>query len=166
MKHTKRLSTWILAVVLIVASAVLVACVDKPQAKQLTELTLPELNDNQMAVIIKNGDEDYTSYTVTLTDELKTGEDVINYLADKADLDVVWQDGEFGKYLTELGGIRQDESAGKYIIIFTNVTSDQGTYAGVTTYNVDGVALVESGKGISSMTVQPGAVIYFEIVTY
>ena len=169
MKHTKRLLTWILVAVLIVTTVALVACVDKPRPMQLTDLTLPELKSNQMAVIIKNGENDYTSYVVTLGKggaDAKTAEDVVTYLQDKSGLKVDWEDSEYGKYITGIGSISQDTANSAYVIVFTSVVKDQGTYAGVPTRLAGDVALVESGVGISSMTVEAGAVIYFELVSY
>lgn len=162
----KRLLTWILAVVLLIASLALVACVDKPQAKQLTELALPQLGDNQMAVIIKNGDKDYTSYTVTLTDDMQTGEDVLNYLADKADLQIDWQDSEYGKFINGIGGAKVHAGTSEFVNVMTSVQKDKGTWAGVKTYNVGDVTLAASAVGVSEMSVEAGAVIYFEIDTY
>lgn len=162
----KRLLTWILAVVLLIASLALVACVDKPQAKQLTELALPQLGDNQMAVIIKNGDKDYTSYTVTLTDDMQTGEDVLNYLADKADLQIDWQDSEYGKFINGIGGAKPSAGTSEFVNVMTSVQKDKGTWAGVKTYNVGDVTLAASAVGVSEMSVEAGAVIYFEIDTY
>ena len=169
MKHTKRLLTWILAVVLVVASFALVACVDKPEPIQLTDLTLPELESNQMAVIIKNGDNDYTCYVVTLGNggtNATTAEGVIQYLHDQAGLTVDWEDSSYGKMIHRIGGISEDAANSAYIIVFTSVVADQGTYAGVPTREAGDVSIVESGVGVSSMTVEAGAVIYFEVISY
>lgn len=169
MKQTKRLLTWILAVVLIVACFALTACVDKPTSKQLTQLTLPALRDNQMALIIKNGDSDYTSYTVTLGEngtDATTVEGVISYLHQEADLAIDWEDSAFGKYIHGIGNITEDTACAAYVTVYTSVARDQGTYAGVTTYTVGDVTIVEAGVGVSEMTVEAGAVIYFEIVSY
>ncbi len=165
MKRKTRLLTWILAVLLIVSSVLLVACVDKPTAKQLTELTLPELKDNQMAVIIKNGDSDYTCYTVTLTDELKSGEDVINYLTDKAQLKVDWQESTFGKYINGIGGATVT-AANEYVAIFTSVEAEKGAGAGAAEYTIGDVTVGYSQVGISEMTVGAGVVFYFETETF
>lgn len=165
MKKT-RFTTWVLSVLLFICCIALVACVDKPVAKQLEELTLPKLKDGQMAVIIKNGDKDYTSYTVTLTENMKTGEDVIEYLAQEAELDVDWTESEYGKYINKIGGLSPDASKNEYVTVLTSVAKDKGNYAGVTTYTVGDVTLVSSQVGISEMTVEQGAVIYFEIASY
>ena len=164
MKKT-RLLTWILAVVLIVASIALVACVDKPQVTQLTELTLPQLQDDQMAVVIKNGDDDYTCYAVTLTDELKTGEDVVDYLQNELALEVDWQESTYGKYVNGIGGAKVRET-NEYVAIFTSVTSDKSTGADVLSYQIGDVTVAYAGVGISEMKTECGAVFYFEIQTF
>ena len=163
---TKRIASLILTVALIAVSTALVACVDKPAAKQLTELTLPELKTNQMAVIIKNGGNDYTSYTVTLSADIKTGEDVIQYLIEEASLSVDWTDSEHGKYINSLGSLKPDVSKKEYINVLTSVAKDKGVWAGVKSYTVGKVTLTESQVGISDMTAEAGAIIYFEIASY
>lgn len=161
----KRLLTWILAVVLLIASIALVACVDKPQPEQ-QQIPLPQLDENQMSVIIKYGENEYTSYTVTLTDDMQTGEDVLNYLADKADLQIDWQDSEYGKFINGIGGAKPSAGTSEFVNVMTSVQKDKGTWAGVKTYNVGDVTLAASAVGVSEMSVEAGAVIYFEIDTY
>lgn len=163
MKKT-RLLTWILAVVLIVASIALVACVDKPQVTQLA-VTLPQLKDDQMAVVIKNGDDDYTCYAVTLTDELKTGEDVVDYLQNELALEVDWQESTYGKYVNGIGGAKVRET-NEYVAIFTSVTSDKSTGADVLSYQIGDVTVAYAGVGISEMKTEYGAIFYFEIQTF
>lgn len=163
MKKT-RLLTWILAVVLIVASIALVACVDKPQVTQLA-VTLPQLKDDQMAVVIKNGDDDYTCYAVTLTDELKTGEDVVDYLQNELALEVDWQESTYGKYVNGIGGAKVRET-NEYVAIFTSVTSDKSTGADVLSYQIGDVIVSYAGVGISDMKTEYGAIFYFEIQTF
>ena len=168
MKNTKRLLTWILVAVMIVLTVALVACVDKPQPVELTELTLPKLKDNQMAVIIKNGDNDYTSYVVTLGKggtDATTAEEVIQYLHDEAGLEVTWEEGAYGKFLTAIGGAKVVQ-ANEYVMVMTSVEKDKGNWAGVDTYIVDGVSIVYSQVGVTEMSVESGAVIYFEIATF
>ena len=168
MKKTKRLLTWILVAVLIVLTVAFSACVDKPEPVQLTDLKLPELKDNQMAVIIKNGEGDYTSYTVTLGKngtDATTAEGVLQYLHEEAGLELTWADSDYGKFLTAIGGAKVVQ-ANEYVMVMTTVEGDKGNWAGVDTYVVDGVSIVYSQVGVSDMTVEPGAIIYFEISTF
>ena len=168
MKNTKKLLTWILVAVLVVLTVVLVACVDKPQPVELTDLKLPELKNNQMAVIIKNGENNYTSYTVTLGKggtDATTAEGVIQYLHDEVGLQLTWVDGDYGKFLTAIGGAKVVK-LNEYVMVMTSVEKDKGNWAGVDTYVVDGVTIVSSQVGVTEMTVEPGAIIYFEIATF
>lgn len=166
MKRANKLLICLL--LLVVAILALASCDDKPQPKQLTDLTLPKLSGNQMAVIIKKGDNDYTSYTVTLGKggvEATTCEQVIDYLQTKAQLAVTWQDGGYGKYVTAIGGIA--EGGGKYVFVYTTNPSFQGTWAGANSYEIgDGVILKEAAVGVTDLKVQAGDVIYFELGTY
>lgn len=150
-----------LVTALAVASLVFAACTDKPDVQQLTELTLPELDNDQMAVIIKNADDDYTVYTVTLNEEITTGEDAIEYLVGNSELYVKWTDGDYGKYIEELGTLKPSEN--EFIVVMTSVEKDKGAWAGVASYEIGDITIVESQVGVSDMTVEAGAIIYFEI---
>ena len=161
----------VLIIVLLVAFTLcaLVSCDDKPQAKQLTDLTLPTLKDGQAAVIIKNGDNDYTSYTVTI-DKVGEGdvvaEDVLTYLVEQAGLVIDWADSTYGKYINAIGGITLDASKNQYIEVFTSNTDYQGTWAGVTTVEAGDVTLKSASVGVSELGVANGDVIYFELASY
>ena len=167
MKNTRKLLTWILVAVLVVLTVALVACVDKPEPVHLTDLTLPELKDNQMAVIIKNGDNDYTSYVVTLGKggtDAKTAEEVIQYLHDEADLYLDWKDGTYGKYLNGIGGAKP-QSSSEWVTVLTNDSEFQDNASAYKiVYTVDDVTLVSATVGITELTVKAGTVIYFEVV--
>ena len=170
MKTQKRLLTWILVAVLVVATLVLVACVDKPQKIALDDLKLPEMDDDQMALIIKNRDDTYTAYVVTLGrrgTDATTVEEVISYLVEQGQLTVDWTDGgETGKWLNDLGGLEPDSAAHEYVAIYTSVESDWSAGAGEIGYQIDEITVAYSGYGVSGMRVQAGAVIYFELQTW
>ena len=166
MKSLKKILIFILLVVAIFALA---SCDDKPQAKQLTDLTLPKLNDNQAAVIIKNGDSDYVSYTVNLTKVSEgdvTVEDVLAYLKDEAGLTLDWTDSTYGKYINAIGGLTPNASNNEYIEVFTSNSAFQGTWAGVAEIKADGTTLKSASVGVSELVVAAGDVIYFEIATF
>ena len=167
MKHTKRLLTWILAVVLVVASFALVACVDKPDAEQL-DVTLPVLADNQMVVVVKYADDGFDVYAVTLSElgsDTTTAEDVLNYLQEQGRLTIEWVDGSFGKFINSIGGAKPKE-ANEYVEVFTSVTADMGTWAGVNTYAIGNVLISSAAVGVTEMSVEAGAIIYFQVSTY
>ena len=167
MKNTTRLLTWILVAVLIVTTVSLVACVDKPDPVQLTDLALPELKDNQMAVIIKNGDNDYTSYTVTLGKggvDANTCQDVIEYLHKETGLYLDWQDGSWGKFLNGIGGAKP-KSNGEWVTVLTNDADFQDNESAYKiTYIVNDVTLVSAKVGVTDLTVKAGTIVYFEVV--
>ena len=168
MKTAKKL---LICIFLAVATLLVFAsCVDKPQAKQLTDLTLPTLRGNQAAVIIKNGDNDYTSYTVNIAkvgsgDNL-TAEDVLVYLKDEAELTLDWTDSDFGKFINAIGGITPNANNREYVAVFTSNPKYQGTWAGVDTYEVGNVSLVAANYGVSELGVVAGDIVYFELASY
>lgn len=165
----KRINRIVISFLLVALTlCVLASCVDKPQAKQLTDLTLPELKDGQLAVIIKNGDKDYVSYTVDLKKVGEgdlTAEAVIQYLHDEADLTLVWENGGFGKYLTTIGSISQGN--GKYIFLYTSNLDYESAWASSIPYELgNGVKLVEASVGVTELPVKAGDVVYFELGEY
>ena len=167
MKHIRRLLICMLLVALTLC--VFVSCDDKPQPKQLTDLQLPELKGNQMAVVIKNGDNDYTSYTVDLSkvgESDVTAEAVLAYLQDQGGLSLDWTDSTYGKYINAIGGITPDASKNEYIEVFTSNTNFQGTWAGVTVIEAGDITLKSASVGISELAVVAGDVIYFELATF
>ena len=165
MKNTTKLLTWILMVVLVVCATGLVACVEKPTEKALDKLELPTLKQGQVAVIIKNGESDYTRYTVTLSEDMTSVADVLAYLnANGMHLD--WTDSDYGKMLNSIGKAVPDATKNEFVAFFTTVESDKGNWAGVPTYNVDGTQIVSAQVGVSDAKVQSGAIFYFEISTF
>lgn len=166
-KHMKRtrLLTGILAVVLVIVALCFVACDDKPTSVELTGLKLPKLKDNEVAVVIKNGEKDFDVLTMTLNGE-KTGEEVVAALVADGKLTVDWTDSSYGKWLNGIGSLKPDASKREFVSVLTSVEKDYGTGADVTTYTIGDMKLVSAAVGISQMTVESGAVIYFEIQTY
>ena len=165
----KKLAILTAAVVILTCVFAFTACDDKPEMQTLSELTLPQMEDNQACVIIKEGESKYSCFVVTLGEDGTTaqnGEQLLQYLQEKSNLALNWQDSAYGKYLLGIGNITADESKGEFVAIFTSVEKDKGSWAGVRSYQAGETELVSSAVGISEMTVQPGAVIYFEISTY
>ena len=164
----KRIYRMLICLLLVLATFALACCVDKPQPKQLTDLTLPTLKDGQAAVIIKNGEGDYTSYTLDLAKvgegEL-TAENVLEYLNTHGGLTLVWEDGGYGKYLTTVGSISQGD--GKYIFLYTSNLDFESSWASSTPYELgQDVKLVESSVGVTELPVKAGDIVYFELGTY
>lgn len=165
----KRSNKLLICLLLIVATLfAFAACDDKPQAKQLSDLTLPQLKGNEMALIIKNGDGDYTQYIVDLgklDNDSPTCEHVLDYLHDKSDLALVWENGGFGKYVTTVGSISQGD--GKYIFLYTSNLDYESAWASSTSYELgQDCKLVEAGVGVTELPVAAGDIVYFELGTY
>ena len=164
----KRIYRLLICLMLLVAVFALSSCDDKPQAKQLTDLSLPNLKANQMAVIIKNGDKNYTSYTVVLGESgvnAQTCEDVLEYLKDEAGLLLGWDDSGYGKFISAIGGINPNPSC-EYVEVFTSNADFQGTWAGVEIREADGVTLMSAAVGVSELLVAAGDVVYFELGSF
>ena len=152
---------------LLLPAFVLCACVDKPQTQQLSALSVHDLQPDQAAVIVKEG-ETFLVCTVTLgrDTDASNGEQLLQYLSDEGILSVTWQQSDYGKYLLSVGGAVADESKNQFIAIYTSVEKDKGAWAGVPSYEADGVKLVSAAVGISQLTVEGGAVLYFEVSSY
>lgn len=161
MKNAKRLSAWILAVVLVVSLGIFAACVDKPQSQELTELILPTMSDDQIAVIIKNGDKDYTSIVVSLGNN-KTAEDVLTYLKKEETITLEWNDSGYGKFITKIGKIAPASNS-EWVGVYTSDKAQQDTSVYAQTYTVGEVALTTSIVGVSELKVAAGDVLYFEL---
>ena len=152
-------------VVLVVCAVCLVACVEKPTEKSLDQLELPTLKQGQVAVIIKNGQADYTQYIVNLTDNMTSVEDVLAYLKENG-MHLDWVDSQYGKTLNSIGKAVPDSNKNEFVAFFTTVEGDKGNWAGVQTYNVGGTQIVSAQVGVSDAKVQSGAIFYFEISTF
>ena len=164
MKNTQRLLTWILVAVLAVATFALVACDDKPETVVLDNLELPQLDDDQAAIIIANRNDTYTVHVVTLGSkgtDATTVEGVLNYLKKLNLLDYAATDG----WMDDIAGLNPDRSH-EYVALYTSVTSDWDRSAYANSYQIGEVTVTYSAYGISQMKFQAGALIYFQIETF
>ena len=166
MKNTQKLLTWILVVVLIVATLVLVACVDKPQTIELDNLTLPKLNDDQAVIIVRNRNDTYTLHVVTVGakgTDATTVEGALNYLAELGKLSYTAN----GTMLDNIANLNPNSDAHEYVSLYTSVTGDWGQGASDTAYKIgDDIYVGYSQYGFKQMKFVAGAIIYFEIATW
>ena len=76
----------------------------------------------------------------------------------------------YGAFLTAVGGLTQDERAGRYLTVYTSVEKDKGTFEAenhvYTDKNGAEVICYPSGVGVSAMTIQDGCVVVITYVTY
>ena len=122
-----------------------------------------------ITVVVEAADGEYEVYKTYLenVENKKSGAlGVLENLRDREEnpLHVVYNDSEYGAFITEIGSIKQDESAGKYVVAYTSVESD--SYLGAPTKSYEDTTLFSSGVGVSAMTVNEGTVILFCLVTY
>ena len=161
----KRINKILICILLVVVTlCALTSCNNR-----LYGLTLPELNDNEIAFVIKNGYRDYTIYTVDLTvfdnSEIR-GSTVLEYLSDEEGLTFEWAISPSGFLLIAIGSLTADASEGEFIRIMTNNTKyhwakiwGRKEYI----YNVGDVQLKDSWATISQIRIEAGDVVYFEL---
>lgn len=125
-------------------------------------------DEGGVTVVVENG-ESYEVYTISLETVENKSEGawgVLEALADREEnpLHLVSESGAYGAYITEIGGIKQDASAGAYVMVYTSVSTD--SYEGAPTVEYNGQTLYQSGVGVSDMTVNADTVILFRIEVY
>ena len=69
-------------------------------------------------------------------------------------------------FLTEVGSIKQDATAGKYVYIWTSVEKDFDVSAYASTKSYGDATLTSTGVGAKDMTLTDGAIIYIGIYTW
>ena len=168
MKRIHRILICILLVALTLC--VFASCDDKPQPKTLSDV-IPELNEHEVAVVIKDGEGDYEVYVVdfSLGDYMFSSSfcvSVLAYLEYKEGLVIDWTESEYGMYINAIGGLVPDASKNEYVEIFTSNPDYQGTWAGVTTIEAGDITLKSASVGVSAMQVGFGDVVYFELASY
>lgn len=119
-------------------------------------------------VVIAAGDDRY-EYEVPLSevDTSLGAVGLLEYLKAEKGVDYTSEDLGYGAYLTKVGALEQDASAGVYVGIWTSVESDmdrESQYSTAITYR--GTELVSAAVGMSSLNVPDGAVIYFGELKY
>jgi hypothetical protein len=125
-------------------------------------------DEGGVTVVVENGDS-YEVYTISLENVENKSEGawgVLEAMAnrEKNALHLVKEDGGYGAFITEIGGIKQDASAGAYIMVYTSVDTD--SYEGSPTKDYNGTTLYQSGVGASDMTITDGTVILFRLEVY
>lgn len=125
------------------------------------------LDGNAKATVVIYADEAYTTYFVKLS-ALKTPTvlSAMEYLNDKKDVALTYSTTEYGAYVTEFATLQEDSLNKKYIMFWTSVQSDWDVSAYATEREFEGTKLVSSGLGVSTSSLEDGAVIYFELVAF
>lgn len=163
MKRTQRIS--LIALTLIIALLVVAmfgACANKNVIK-LEGVELPELNDNQFAIVIKVADKTY-EYYVLYTENANNLYSALEYLNANEGLELVASDGEYGKFITQIGDLVAEGN--KFIALYTSVKEEYITSAEITYFDCGGVEVATAGYGASSLTVSSKAVFYIQLEQY
>ncbi len=71
-----------------------------------------------------------------------------------------------GTYLNKVGELENDGAAGKYIYIYTSVTSDMDVSQYAMTVEYEGKTLTSSGVGANEMRIEDGCVIYIGYISW
>ena len=122
-----------------------------------------------VTVVIENADGTYNVYKTYLenVENKKEGaKGVLENLRDRENdpLSLEMSNGDYGAFITEIGGLKADNNAHTFVSIYTSLSSD--SYEGAPTVQYDGITLYQSGVGVSGMKVQEGTVILFRIESY
>ena len=73
-------------------------------------------------------------------------------------------DADETDFITAIGSIEQDPSAGAYVMVYTSVKTD--SYEGAPTVQYGEMTLYQSGVGVKDMTVEDKTVILFRLEVY
>ncbi len=128
------------------------------------------IEDNQpsdgakMTLVI--GTETPVAYTVeldniTVTDGLMS---VLSYLKTTEGLNYTSQDAGYGAYLTEIGGLKQENNT--YIYIYTSVAKDADVSEYASHIEYDGKTLNSAGVGASQLSFEDGCTIYIGTIVF
>ena len=122
-----------------------------------------EKSENGFCTVIVEGDP-AIEYRVNL--DKVTGEEgllsILEYLKAEEGLTYSADAG----FLTEIGAVKQDVTAGKYVYIWTSVEKDFDVSAYASTKEYGDTMLTSSGVGAKDMTVTDGAVIYIGLYSW
>ena len=109
-----------------------------------------------------------TAYTIDLSKvEITQGADsILDYLKDTQNLDLVYTEGDYGRYYTQIGDLKPNANNNEFISVYTSVESNQGDWEGVTSKTYGDVTVVSASVGASGLTIEDGCVIAFAIESY
>lgn len=152
----KRLILMLVLAVVVLSMIGLVACTD------------PNALEGTMTLVLLNG-ENAQEFSVDLsnfTTESNGLIAVLDLLQSQEKLTYEAQDSAYGKFLTRVGELRQDEAAGTYLSLYTTVEKDKDVSAYATTLTYKDVTLTSSGVGAESMTMEKDCIVVITLFSY
>ena len=125
--------------------------------------------EGDVTVVVENADGKHEVYMTYLENVENKGNGALGVLEnlksrEENPLHLVYQNGAFGAFITEIGSIKQDESSGAYVMAYTSVETD--SYADAPTVKYKEAVLYSSGVGVNTMTVKAGTIILFRLEVY
>ena len=151
MKQTKLTRILSLLLALVLVSLVFVGCQQE------------KTSEKGFCTIVLEGDP-ATEYPVNL--DKVTGTNgllaVLDYLKETEGLTYT----ESAGMLTEVGTVKQDATAGKYVYIWTSVEKDFDVTVYASTKTYGDATLTSSGVGAKDMTLTDGAIIYIGLYSW
>ena len=156
MRKLKKLTALLTALVLIICS--LASC--------SLFGSVAETGDVTVVIEKENGEyEVYKVYLEDITDKSSGAAAVLEHLSsrEKNPLPLDMTDSDYGKYLYAIGSIRENTAEKKYVMIYTSLEKDFGTWDGVSTVEYEGITLKSAGVGLSAMSLEEGTVILFRL---
>lgn len=170
---TVRIVAKLLALLLVLTFVLLplIGCDQKKGNEQTTTATQPENGStkneapkNLCTVVLET--DPLTVYTVDLDKVGTINQGLISVFEYLKESEENFDFSESSGWLSKVGPLENDNSAGKYVYLWTSVEADQSVtpFNGLKEYN--GVQMIESGKGADQMTIQSGAIYYIAIITY
>ena len=168
MKHATFSRVLALLLALTFVGLMFVGCTRNDTEQPSTAETTPsapteETSEKGFCTVVIEG-EPATEYRVNL--DKVTGTDgllsVLAYL--KTEKSLAYTE-EYG-FLTEVGSVKQDADAGKYVYIWTSVEKDFDVSAYASTKTYGELTLTSTGVGAKDMTITDGATIYIGLYTW
>ncbi|MDD7350778.1 MAG: hypothetical protein PUG90_01140 [Clostridia bacterium] len=122
----------------------------------------------EVTIVIAPLEGEATEYTVDLSDIAEGGGVVaiLDYLQANKGLKYTSEDRGYGAYLTKVGVLEEKPEAGEFIYLYTSVAKDFNVSEYASTVEYQGKTLTDSGVGVSSMSVEDGAIIYITIIKF
>lgn len=133
----------------------------------------PTVEGERVTVVIEERDGSYTTYEIDLADvdDKSLGAySLLAYLKENKGLVLDAPESTYGIYVNAIGNLIPDFTANEYVAIYTSVERDFSVptadfpVVNEVVYNV--TTLKSAGVGISSMSVDDGAIILFRIEKY
>ena len=125
--------------------------------------------EGDVTVVVEDTNGNYEVYMTYLENVENKNEGALGVLEnlknrEENPLHLVYQSSSYGAFITEIGSIKQDETAGAYIMVYTSAEID--SYVDAPTVNYGEALLFSSGVGVNLMTVEAGCVILFRLEVY